>query len=78
VQDRFRPGVFLRSTQRMIEETADDEPSDNETDDVAEARNSEGQNVARYGKRRSPKKIKQHELMKSRLALRRRDTNIAR
>jgi hypothetical protein len=78
VQDRFGPGVFLRSTHRMIEETTDDEPSDNETDDVDEARNSEGQKVARYGKKRSPKKIKQHELMTSRLALGRRDTNIAR
>jgi hypothetical protein len=78
VHERFRPGVFLRSIQRMIEETADDEPSDNETDDVDEAPNSEGQNVARYGEKRSPKKIKQHELMTSRLALGRRDTNIAR
>jgi hypothetical protein len=78
VQDRFRPGVFLRSTQRMIEETADDEPSDNESDDIDEARNSEGHDVARYVKKRCPKKTKQHELMTSRSALGRGDTNIAR
>jgi hypothetical protein len=78
VQDRFRLGVFLRSTQRMIEETADDEPSDNESDDVDEARNSEGQDIPRYVKKRYPKRTKQHELMTSRLALGRRDTNIAR
>jgi hypothetical protein len=78
VQDRFRPGVFLRSTQRMIEETADDESSDNESDGVDEAPNSEGQDIPRYVKKRYPKKIKQHELMTSRLALGRRDTNIAR
>jgi hypothetical protein len=78
VHDRFRPGVFMRSTQRMIEETADDELSDNESDDVDEARNSEGQDVARYVKKRYPKKIKQYELMTSRSALGRRDTNIAR
>jgi hypothetical protein len=78
VQDRFRPDVFLRSRQRMIEETADDESSNNESDDVDEDRSSEGQDVARYGNKLSPKKIKQHELMTSRLALGRRDTNIAR
>jgi hypothetical protein len=39
VQDRFQPGVFLGSTQRMIEDTADYEPSDNENDDVDESRN---------------------------------------
>jgi hypothetical protein len=78
VQDRFRPGLFLRSTQRMIEETADDELSDNESDVVDEACNSQGQDVARYVKKRYPKKTKQHELMTSRSALGRRDTNIAR
>jgi hypothetical protein len=78
VQDRFRPGLFLRSPQRMIEETADDELSDNESDVVDEARNSQGQDVARYVKKRYPKKTKQHELMTSRSALGRRDTNIAR
>jgi hypothetical protein len=78
VQDRFRPGVFPRSTQRMIEETADDEASDNENDDVDEARNSQGQDVARYVKKRYPKKTKQRELMTSRSALGRRNTNIAR
>jgi hypothetical protein len=78
VQDQFRLGVFLRSTQRMIEETADDEPSDNESDDVDEARNSQGQDGARYVKTRYPKKTKQHELMTARSALGRRDTNIAR
>jgi hypothetical protein len=77
VQDRFRPGVFLRSTQRMIEETAD-EPSDNESDDDDEAPNSEGQDVPMYVKKRYPKKTKQHELMTSRPALGRRDTNISR
>jgi hypothetical protein len=77
VHDRFRPGVFMRSTQRMIEETAD-EPSDNESDDVDEGRSSEGQDVPRYVKNRYPKKTKQHELMTSRSALGRRDTNIAR
>jgi NAD dependent epimerase/dehydratase family enzyme len=85
VQDRFRLGIFLRSTQRMIEETADepsdnesdDDPSDNESDGVDEARNSQGQDVARYVKKRYPKKTK-HELMTSRWALGRRDTNIAR
>jgi hypothetical protein len=46
VHDRFQPSVFLTSTQCMIEETADDEPSDNENDDVDESRNSEGQDVA--------------------------------
>jgi hypothetical protein len=76
VHDRFRPGVFLRSTQRMIEETAD-EPSDNESDDVDEGRNSEGQDVPRYVKNRYPQKTKQPELMTSRSALGRRDTNIA-
>jgi hypothetical protein len=78
VQDRFRLGVFQRSTQPMIEETADDEPSDNESDDVDEARNSQGQDGARYVKTRYPKKTEQHELMTSRSALGRRDTNIAR
>jgi hypothetical protein len=86
VQDQFRPGVFLRSTQRMIEETADepsdnerdDEPSDNESDDVDEGRNSQGQDFSRYVKNRYPKKTKQHELMTSRSALGQRDTNIAR
>jgi hypothetical protein len=46
VHDRFQPSFFLRSTQRMIEETADDEPSDNENDDVDESRNSEAQDAA--------------------------------
>jgi hypothetical protein len=62
----------------MIEETADDELSDNESDDVDEARNSQGQDVARYVKKRYPKKTKQHELMTSRSALGRRDMDIAR
>jgi hypothetical protein len=61
VHDRFRPGVFLRSTQRMIEETAD-EASDNESDDVDEGRNSEGPDIPRYVKKRYPKRTKQHEL----------------
>jgi hypothetical protein len=78
VQDWFRFGVFLRSTQRMIEETADDEPSDNESDDVDAARNSEGQDVAIHVKKRYPREKKQHELMTSRSALGRRNTNIAR
>jgi hypothetical protein len=78
VHDRFRPGAFMRSTQRMIEETADGEPSDNESDDVDEASNSQGQDVARYVNKRYPKKTKQQELMTSRWALGRRDTNIAR
>jgi hypothetical protein len=51
VQDRFQPGVFMRSTRRMIEETAE-EPSDNESDGVDEAPNSEGQDVPRYVKKR--------------------------
>jgi hypothetical protein len=70
VHDRFRPGVFMRSTQRMIEETADepsdkeseDEASDNESDDVDEGRNSQGQDIPRYVKKRYPKRTKQHEL----------------
>jgi hypothetical protein len=78
VQDRFQPGVFLRFTQHMIEDTTNDEPSDNENDDVDESRNSEGRVVAGYVKKRYPKKTKQHELMTSRSALGRRDTNIAR
>jgi hypothetical protein len=87
VQDRFRPGAFQRRTQRLIEETADDDPSDNESDDdpgdnesdgVDEAPNSEGQDIPRYVKKRYPKRTKQHELMISRSALGRRDTNIAR
>jgi hypothetical protein len=49
VQDRFQPGVFMRSTQPMIEETAD-EPSDNESDGVDEAPNSEGHDIPRYVK----------------------------
>jgi hypothetical protein len=61
----------------MIEETAD-EPSDNESDGVDEARNSQGQDVARYVKKRYPMKTKQHELMSSRSALGRRNTNIPR
>jgi hypothetical protein len=77
VHDRFRPGVFMRSTQRMIEETAD-EPSDNESDGVDEATNSEGQDIPRYVKKRYPKKTKQHGLTTSRSALARRNTNIAR
>jgi hypothetical protein len=85
VHDRFRPGVFMRSTQRMIEETADepsdnesdDEPSDTESDGVDEAPNSEGQDIPRYVEKRYPKRTKQHELMTSRSALGRRDTNIA-
>jgi hypothetical protein len=78
VQDRFQPGVFLGSTQRMIEDTADYDPSDNESDGVDEAPNSEGQDIPRYVKKRYPKRTKQHELMTSRSALGRRDTNIAR
>jgi hypothetical protein len=86
VHDRFRPGVFMRSTQRMIEQTADEpsdneshgDPSDNESDGVDEAPNSEGQDIPRYVKKRYPKKTKQHELMTSRSALGRRDTNIER
>jgi hypothetical protein len=55
VQDRFQPGVFMRSTRRMIEETAE-EPSDNESDGVDEAPNSEGQDVPRYVKKRYRRK----------------------
>jgi hypothetical protein len=64
VQDRFQPGVFMRSTRRMIEETAeeprdnetDDEPSDNENNGVDEGPNSEGQDVPRYVKKRYRRK----------------------